>query len=249
MMDFVRRLAPARDDRGGHAVPLLSSRIARPMPIRAPLLARLGDDPDPVDTEIGQAAPAGTDTERRLSAARQAFESTTHAEALDRTLSRPPVAAVAGVAPEARSLRPAEATATASRPLATMPTPRIGPVESRPTPIGTPERSSALRGDAPTPSRAAPVQDRVAAAIGRPVRPDPSAPRRPTPLTAATLAARVPPAATAPTVVHVNIDRIDLRLPASTAAPARPPQRARAGSVALADYLSSRKPGGNGASR
>ena len=249
MMDFVRSLAPVRNDTAGRAVALLRSRIVQPSPISSSVTG--ASDLEPTESGIEETGPPSEATHRSTSSARRPLEEQPR-QGPDTLHPRAQVVRAAGAAPEAQpSLRSAPSAVSRPQFVASMP-PRIEAVESTPIRhVGADVLASAAS-TSPRDRRGAlastalPQHDRHAS-IAPPARAQASPSRTQAPMTATALAARTTPAAAAPTVIHVSIDRIDLRLPAS--APARTPQRTRAGGVALADYLGARKSGGSGAPR
>ena len=249
MMDFVRSLAPVRNDTAGRAVPLLRSRIVQPSPISVPVTG--APDSEPAEGDIVQTRPPLEASHRSARTARQSPEEQTH-PAPGALHPRAQVTKAAGAVPETQpSFRSTPSVASRQQPVAPMPL-RIEAVESASTRNVHADVPASLASASPRDGRVASAsttrhrQDGHAS-ISPPARAQVSAARTQAPMTATALAARTSPAAAAPTVIHVSIDRIDLRLPAS--APVRPPQRTRAGGVALADYLGTRKPGGSGAPR
>jgi hypothetical protein len=245
MMDFLRRLAPARHADATRAVPLLAPRFAAapagPVPEHFARgleeeAAKPHSDPGMARTPL-QAAVLVQGEARRAAATVTTPKVTPLASVSGATPGEPrglPFGDAAQPPPRLRNARDDDASPS----LSATPPPR-----QRQDASPSPARGAQARADVAAP---APNTHRADAPIARTALPTSHA----APLSAAALAARMPARSEAPPVIHVTIDRIDVR---AAPTPARAPgaQRARHGtpSVSLADYLraGSKPPSGGAA--
>jgi hypothetical protein len=72
MMDFLRSLAPVRNDTAGRAVALLRSRIVQPSPISLSVTG--ASDLEPAESGIEETGPPSEATHRSTSSARRPLE-------------------------------------------------------------------------------------------------------------------------------------------------------------------------------
>lgn len=221
-MDFLKRLAPAREQDASRAVAVVPSRFASVRPLRVPAV-HLTSRADATRTEQEIADPDALDLAIRPGAGEGSFP----IEA-----SPPSNADEMPGLPQLRSVTEQHvAQGPDSRP--SNPSPSVDAARVRPTRGAVP--SGALPSVQAVPTPAGPVT-RAAPPMA--------------PISAASLVARERPAQSDRTIVHVTIDRIDVRAP-SPDRPAEKPAKRRndAPRVSLAEYLRAGQPAGGGSGR
>jgi hypothetical protein len=221
-MDFLKRLAPAREQEGSRAVAVLPSRFASLRPLRTsrahwtPAEERTGGERESVALEqFDPVVPSRSDDSLRVVENRMAARDVDVAE---------PWRIRQGPDPQVRE---------GSDPERNISAPRVDNTEPRATSVAVSARSMPPARTAPMPTRPVPRE----------------APPR-APISAASIAARERTMQGDTTVVHVTIDRIDVRAPSADRLAEQPAKRRKEPPrVSLAEYLRGDRPAGGGSGR